>query len=69
MFKHPKGLFLTIWVDDLNIFGVDEKEIIEAKRGLSEELEMTDLGECAYYLGMHVQMTTEGTYLHQAGYI
>ena len=69
VFKHPKGLFLTIWVDDLNIFGPEEKDIIKAKEKLAEEFDMTDLGECAYYLGMHVQMTPDATYLHQAGYI
>lgn len=69
VFKHSKGLFLTIWVDDLNIFGADEEEIIVAKKQLAKEFEMTDLGECAYYLGMHVLMTPDATYLHQAGYI
>lgn len=69
VFKHPKGLFLTIWVDDLNLFGADEREIIAAKQQLVKEFEMTDLGECAYYLGMHVVITPDATYLHQAGYI
>lgn len=56
-------------MDDLNLFGADEKEIVMAKKQLIKEFEMTDLSECAYYLGMHVLMTPDATYLHQAGYI
>ena len=69
VFIHPSGMILTVYVDDINIFGKSEDNIIKFKKELAEEFEMTDLGECAYYLGLHVHMRPEGTYLHQASFI
>ena len=69
VFMHPSGMFLTVYVDDINIFGDSENSIIKFKHELADEFEMTDLGECAYYLGLHVYMRPEGTYLYQANFI
>ena len=69
VFMHPSGLFLTVYVDDINIFGENENDIIEFKKTMSKEFEMTDLGQCAYYLGLHVHVRPEGIYLHQASFI
>nr|ANM86643.1 putative integrase [Cladonia uncialis subsp. uncialis]AUW30833.1 putative integrase - catalytic core [Cladonia uncialis subsp. uncialis] len=69
VFIHPSGLFLTVYVDDINIFGANEDAIVKFKGELAAEFEMTDLGECAYYLGLHIHMRPEGIYLHQANFV
>ena len=69
LFIHPSGLYLTVYVDDINIFGSNTKAIEATKVALRNAFEMTDLGQCAYYLGMHIQNTPEGIYLHQASYV
>ena len=69
VFIHPKGLFLTVYVDDINIFGKTDEAIAPFKEALLQEFEMTDLGSCAYYLGLHVHMTNKGTFLHQSNFV
>lgn len=66
---YPSSIFLTVYVDDINIFEEDEEIIIKFKNTLLKEFEMIDLGQYAYYLGLHVHIRLEGTYLHQASFI
>ncbi|SMY29126.1 unnamed protein product [Zymoseptoria tritici ST99CH_1A5] len=70
VFMHPDGMYMTVYVDDLLIFGPDESKIAAVKAQLSQEFKMTDLGRCAYYLGIHVQQRTNGdVHLHQSNYL
>lgn len=68
--KDDENLIMEVYVDDINIFGQDEDLIIAVKRQLASRFNMTDLGLCAYYLGMHVHQEANGdVHLHQESYI
>ena len=45
---------ITIYIDDILLAGPNKQEIQRIKDKLHERFEMTDLGECRYYLGMTV---------------
>lgn len=63
-------LIMDVYVDDLKIFGVDTIAIERVQEELSTEFHMTDLGECSYYLGMHVhQDENNDVHIHQGSYI
>lgn len=49
------GHYLAVYVDDLLIAGPSLEEIKKIKHELATKFEMTDLGECRYYLGMTVE--------------
>ena len=68
--KDDENLIMEVYVDDINIFGLKEDRIIAMKRQLASRFNMTDLGPCAYYLGMHVHQEANGdVHLHQESYI
>ena len=68
--KDDENLIMEVYVDDINIFGQNEDRIIAVKRQLASRFNMTDLGLCAYYLGMHVHQEANGdVHLHQESYI
>ena len=48
-------VYIAIYVDDLLIAGPEKTQIVEQKAALSKAFEMTDLGECHFYLGMEVK--------------
>ncbi|KAK1918670.1 hypothetical protein P3342_001719 [Pyrenophora teres f. teres] len=67
-----KGLlFVAIYVDDLLIAGADLDAIAALKSALSARFEMSDLGECHYYLGMEIirDRPNHTLRLSQAGYL
>jgi hypothetical protein len=51
-------VFLILYVDDLLIFSKNVKDTVKMK--LSGELDMKDLGEMLYYLGMQITWNREG---------
>lgn len=68
--KDNENLIMEVYVDDINIFGQNEDRILAMKRQLASRFNMTDLGLCAYYLGMHVHQEANGdVHLHQESYI
>ena len=48
------GTYVAVYVDDLLIVGPSKTEIQALKAALNGKFKMTDLGPCAYYLGMEV---------------
>ena len=58
-------------MDDILLAGPNKKEIQAFKNKLRERFEITDLGSCAYYLGMTVTRDRANRILRlgQAGYI
>jgi len=65
-----KKLIMEVYVDDINIFGSDESQIVTMKQQLASRFQMTDLGLCSYYLGMHVHQEANGdVHLHQESYV
>ena len=70
VFIHPDGMYLGVYVDDLLIFGPDEGQIQRVKDQLANRFQMTDLGRCSYYLGIHIHQDDNGdVYLHQSNYL
>ena len=57
-------LFLCLWVDDILIFGKSIDRINQFKAKLSTVFQMTDEGECKYYLGIHVERKPGVVHLH-----
>ncbi|KFZ24291.1 hypothetical protein V502_01231 [Pseudogymnoascus sp. VKM F-4520 (FW-2644)] len=63
------GLILEVHVDDINVMGRDLQTILEFKTQISQTFQMTDEGECSWYLGMHVEQKTGEIRIHQKKYI
>ncbi|GKD99578.1 putative ribonuclease H-like domain-containing protein [Tanacetum coccineum] len=60
---------LIIYVDDMIITGNDESEIKKLKEGLCAELEMKELGNLRYFLGIKVMRSQQGIFICQKKYI
>ena len=55
VFSDPSsGTFVALYVDDVLVTGPNRAEIQRIKDTLKVRFHMTDLGPCAYYLGMIV---------------
>ena len=56
VFMDPKeGTIVALYVDDVLITGPSKAGIQRIKKGLNAKFHMSDLGPCAYYLGMTVK--------------
>jgi hypothetical protein len=67
--KSDEGiLVISIYVDDLIIWGDDEKEVKHVKSLLKQKFDMKDLGELKFFLGIEVIKTPEGIWLLQRQY-
>jgi hypothetical protein len=68
---NANGTIIAIYVDDLLIFGKQLSTIQDLKAELNASFSMTDLGPCAFYLGIEVLRDREARTiaLCQAGYI
>jgi Reverse transcriptase (RNA-dependent DNA polymerase) len=64
-----RGIYITIWVDDLLVAGKDGRHIAEVKRQFSSEFEMKDLGELQHFLGMRITRHNGSISIDQNGYI
>jgi len=61
-------IIVSLYVDDLLLTRGDEAEILEFKKCMLAEFEMTDLGEMNYFLGMEIQQEKRGIFLTQRKY-
>ncbi|SMY19984.1 unnamed protein product [Zymoseptoria tritici ST99CH_1A5] len=69
VFYHPRSkLVLTVYVDDINIFGSDLSLILAFKRDISARFKMTDEGEASFYLGIEINRTGKDITLRQTGF-
>ena len=59
---------LVVYVDDFIITGDDEKEIRNLKENLSRQLEVKDLGQLMYFLGIEITRSQKGIVLSQRKY-
>ena len=57
-------VILLLYVDDLFLTW-NERQIVECKKKLVEEIEMKDLGLMHYFLGLEVWKNPEGIFLNQ----
>ncbi|KAM3416558.1 hypothetical protein BST61_g8148 [Cercospora zeina] len=63
------SLIITVYVDDINIFGPTLDKIEAFKKEISSAFKMTDAGRAAWYLGMQLDWRHDGLYIHQKGFI
>jgi len=59
---------IVIYVDDLIIIGDSDANIFDLKKLLKQKLEMKDLGELRYFLGIEVIQSPKGIWLLQRQY-
>ena len=59
---------LLLYLDDLFLTR-NEKQIVDCKKKLAEELEMKDLGLMHYFLGMEVWKRPKGIFLNHENYV
>ena len=63
--KHDRCLFyrrevsLSIFVDDINIFGPDDDELSEILQAINKKFKLRDMGSISHYLGMEVKYNRE----------
>jgi hypothetical protein len=59
---------IVIYVDDLIITGGSNADIFDLKKLLKQKIEMKDLGELRYFLGIEVIQSPKGIWLLQRQY-
>jgi len=70
LFHHKtKGIYITVYVDDLQIVGADECFISDVKKQLAARFKMKDLGPATHYLGMEIVRTGTALILRQTAHI
>ena len=72
VFTDPRtGTIVALYVDDVLVTGPNRADILRIKKALSAKFHMTDLGACAYYLGMTLtrDRTNRIIRLGQAAYV
>ena len=67
--SHDKITILLLYVDDLLITGNNYEDIARLKKELSQEFEMTDLGEASTYLGAEIYRRPNIIFICQRSYI
>ena len=63
-----KVVIVSLYVDDLIVFGNDELMIVEFKDSMKREFDMTDLGRMRYFLGLEVLQKSNGIFISQHKY-
>ena len=61
-------VIIVVYVDDLNIVGTPE-ELEKATSCLKEKFEMKDLGKTKFCLGLQIEHTKVGIFVHQSSYL
>lgn len=60
-----KTIILLLYVDDIILTGSDSDQIQQLIKDLSLQFSMKDLGSLHYFLGIQVESTPNGLFLHQ----
>ncbi|XP_058746032.1 uncharacterized mitochondrial protein AtMg00810-like [Vicia villosa] len=63
-----KILIVSLYVDDLIYTGNNEQMMKQFKESMKEKFAMTDLGKMKYFLGVEVNQTQQGIFIHQHRY-
>lgn len=61
-------LLILAYVDDLPITGNNLQEIIQTKKELHDQFNITELGELRYFLGLEIAKTKDGLHIGQHKY-
>ena len=62
-------VIISLYVDDMLIFGSNMHVINETKNMLKSHFDMKDLGEANFILGMKITKTCDGIFLDQSHYV
>lgn len=62
-------LIICLYVDDLLITGSNIEDMVEFKKRIMQEFDMTNLGELSYFLDIEYPKRSEGIFLHQKKYV
>ncbi len=70
-YNSESNIIITAHIDDLLVFAVNKNEINSLKQQLKKKLELSDLGNISYYLGMEISRdrTKNKLFLSQIKYI
>ena len=61
-------LFLMLYVDDIIVTGNHPSFISSLIHSLSQEFDLKDLGRLHYFLGLQINYTSAGLFVHQSKY-
>jgi len=61
-------VILGVYVDDLIVTGGDPAEIVDFKKQMTSEFDMSDLGLLSFYLGLEVEQKEDYITIRQSGY-
>jgi hypothetical protein len=61
-------LIPQVYVDDIIFGGSSNSLVARFADDMSREFEMSMMGELFFYLGLQIQQSKEGTFVHQAKY-
>jgi len=62
-------LIITVYVDDIDIFGPSDEHIVKFKEVIAKAFKMTDAGRASWYLGMQLEWLPNGLHIHQSSFI
>ncbi|XP_031249322.1 uncharacterized protein LOC116107157 [Pistacia vera] len=60
-------MIISLYVDDLLVIGSNQAQVLEFKKSMHSEFEMTDLGEMSYF-GMKIDQCVDGIFVNQRKY-
>ncbi|CAM8998041.1 unnamed protein product [Rhodiola kirilowii] len=63
------GVIICLYVDDMLIFGTDQKQVDIAKDFLSSSFSIKDIGEAGVILGIRIKCENKGLALSQSHYV
>lgn len=69
VYKYKNDVVLTVYVDDIIIFGKTNELINEALELIKSKFDVTELGQTKYLLGVNFEYVNDSLYLHQNTYI
>jgi hypothetical protein len=58
-----------VYVDDIVFGGSSHSLVVRFEEDISEEFEMSMMGELQFFLGLQIKQAKEGTFMHQAKYM
>jgi hypothetical protein len=59
---------VQVYLDDIVFHGSSNSLIARFAEDMSREFEMSMIGELQFFLGLQIQQSKEGTFVHQAKY-
>jgi hypothetical protein len=61
-------LIVRVYVDDIVFGGLSHSLVVRFAKDMSQEFEMSMMGELQFFLGLQIKQAKKGSFLHQAKY-